>query len=102
MIELARLVFAGLALWFALRGIGRLLRTRLRVTGTVVRRLLLAAAALGVAAWLQLSDPEMVSGQINQALGELWDRLAGWVAERVAEAARLLREWLAEQFGLSD
>lgn len=64
--------------------------------------MLLAAAALGVAGWLQLSDPEVLSGQINQALGELWDRLAGWVAERVAEAARSLREWLAEQFGLSD
>lgn len=102
-VDVAVLGFAAVALWLALRGIVRLVRGHLRVTVASVAHVVLSGAALGVAAWLELADPDQVADTVDRlaawagerlGLQGWWERLQAWLWERAREALDALLETL--------
>lgn len=93
MIALVGMASAALALWYALKGLARLWRTRLRVTVGVVACLLMAAPALALAVWMEVAGAEAVGDAVADGLAWLGDRLGvdTW-ADRAREWAR--QRWL--------
>lgn len=100
-VQVVGMVCAAVALWYALKGLIRLWRTRLRVTLGVVGCLVVAATALGLALWVELAGPEAVgdaAGDLAAWLGDrlgvdTWgDRLRGWARRRWLEALQRLQE----------
>lgn len=94
LIEIGRLAFAAAALWFALKGIWRVVRAGMRVTPRVVVSLVLAAATIAVAVWLQLSEPEALAPKVDAALQSLWE----WAQERL----RSFGQWVGDRLDLPD
>lgn len=100
-VQVAGMVCAALALWYALKGLVRLWRTRLRVTVGVVVCLVVAAVALGVAVWTEVAGPEAVADAVGDGLAWLGDRLGvdtwldrarEWGRQRWLEALERLQE----------
>lgn len=100
-VQVAGMVCAAAALWYALKGLIRLRRSPLRVTLDVVGCLVVAATALGLALWMELAGPEAVgdvAGDLASWLGDrlgvdTWaDRLRAWARRRWLEALQRLQE----------
>lgn len=100
-VQVVGMVCAALALWYALKGLVRLWRTRLQVTVGVVVCVVVAAAALGVAVWTDVAGPEGVREAAGEGLAWLGDRLGvdtwldrarEWARQRWLEALERLQE----------
>lgn len=99
-VQVAGLVCAAAALWYALKGLVRMWRTRLQVTVGVVVCLIVAATALGLALWVELAGPEAVGDAVGDLAGWLgdrlgvdtwWEQLRGWARRRWLEALERLQ-----------
>lgn len=105
LVQVAVMACAAVALWYALKGLVRMWRTRLQVTVGIVGCLVVAAAALGLALWLEVTGAEAVGDAVGDGLGWLADRLGvdtwweqgrEWARRRWLEAV----EWIRDTVGL--
>lgn len=99
--QVAATVCAAVALWYALKGLLRMWRARWDVTAGAVGCLVVGAAALGLALWVEWAGAEALGDAAGDVVGWLgdrlgvdawWERLAGWARRQWLEVLRQLRE----------